>query len=81
MNKPMTDGERFLATMHYRPRDRSPICDFGFWPETIELWHAQGLPAWVTGGHDTTQTNQFFGMDVCTGGPGVGVGLCPAFPE
>ncbi|MCS7048119.1 MAG: uroporphyrinogen decarboxylase family protein [Verrucomicrobiae bacterium] len=79
MTMRMTDGERFLATMHYRPRDRCPMCDFGFWPETIELWHAQGLPAWVQGGHDTTYTNQFFGMDVCTGGPGLNVGLCPAF--
>jgi len=77
----MTDGERFLATMHYQPRDRSPICDFGFWPETIELWHAQGLPAWVTGGHDTTLTNQFFGMDLWAGGMWVNVGLYPAFEE
>jgi hypothetical protein len=42
---PMTDRERFIATMHYQPRDRAPICDFGFWPETIEEWHKQGLPA------------------------------------
>jgi hypothetical protein len=27
--------ERFLATMDYRPRDRSPICDFSFWEETL----------------------------------------------
>lgn len=76
----MTDRERFLATMYYRPRDRAPICDFGFWPETIEQWHAQGLPAWVTGGHDTTLTDRFFGMDRYHGGGGIGaVGLCPAF--
>lgn len=79
MSTIMTDGERFLATMHYQPRDRCPMCDFGFWPETIELWHAQGLPAWVQGGHDTTYTNQFFGVDVCMGGPVLDVGLCPAF--
>lgn len=76
---PMTDRERFLATMQYRPRDRSPICDFGFWPETIEIWHDQGLPASITGGHDTTSTNQFFGMDQYYGGLFPGVGLCPTF--
>ena len=31
----MNDRERFKATMHYQPRDRSPICDFGYWDETL----------------------------------------------
>src|SRR5688500_3373171 len=75
----MNDRERFNATMHYGPRDRAPICDFGFWPETIDEWHKQGLPASVGGGHDTTDTNTFFGMDSYAGGPGVNNGLCPAF--
>jgi hypothetical protein len=35
----MNDRERFLATMHYQPRDRSPIMDFTFWDETIVIWH------------------------------------------
>jgi uroporphyrinogen decarboxylase len=77
----MNDRQRFLATMHYQPRDRAPICDFGFWPETIELWHDQGLPDWVTGGHATARTNEFFGMDSYSGGPGVGVKLTPTFEE
>jgi uroporphyrinogen decarboxylase len=77
----MNDRQRFNATMHYQPRDRSPICDFGFWPECIEEWHKQGLPDWVTGGHDTTYTDQFFGMDKYSGGPQVRVGLCPGFEE
>jgi uroporphyrinogen decarboxylase len=76
----MTDRQRFLATMHYQPRDRSPICDFGFWPETIDAWHAQGLPAWVThGNYSSSQTGRFFGMDGYTGGPALNVGLCPGF--
>lgn len=77
---PMTDRERFVATMHYQQRDRCPICDFGFWPETVELWHSQGLPKSVGGGHDTTTTDQFFGMDSYWGsGPGGHVGLYPGF--
>src|SRR5688500_6629407 len=75
----MNDRQRFLATMHYQPRDRSPICDFGFWPETIEEWHKQGLPAWVGVGHRTDDTNSIFGMDTYAGGPVVGVGLVPGF--
>lgn len=75
----MNDRQRFNATMHYQPRDRSPICDFGFWPETIEEWHKQGLPAWVGGGHNTTTTNEFFGMDAYAGGISGDVYLNPTF--
>ena len=40
----MNNRQRFTATMHYQPRDRAPIADFGFWEETIPIWHEQGLP-------------------------------------
>lgn len=55
----MNDRERFLATMHYQPRDRSPIMDFTFWDETIVIWHEQGLPEYV----DRTNSDEYFGMD------------------
>ncbi len=45
--------------MHYQPRDRSPICDFSFWDETIETWYDQGLPRSV----DRTNSDEYFGMD------------------
>jgi uroporphyrinogen decarboxylase len=75
----MTDRERFIATMHYRPRDRAPICDFGFWPETISLWHAQGLPEHITFGYNDRYANEFFGMDLWSGGPFVSCDLLPPF--
>lgn len=77
----MTDRQRFLATMHYQPVDRGMICDFGFWPETIETWHAQGLPNHITyGNYDATHTDRFFGMDAYTGGgPTPHIGLFPDF--
>lgn len=62
----MTDRERFLATMRYQPRDRAPICDFGFWEETVEIWKGQGLPEHL----DENTASDFFGMDRygdCTG--------------
>lgn len=80
MIQPMTDRQRFLATMHYQPRDRCPICDFGFWEETIPAWHKQGLPEWVTYvGYNGVNTDKFFGMDTYAGGYSAPTGLCPEF--
>lgn len=75
----MTDRERFLATMHYQPRDRCPICDFSFWPETIDEWKQQGLPDWVGRNYDDESQSRFFGMDSYGGGPGAHNGLHPWF--
>ncbi len=44
----MNARERFAAVMHYQPRDRSPIMDFGFWDETLVIWQDQGYPAGPT---------------------------------
>ncbi len=55
----MNERQRFHATMRYQPRDRAPIYDFNFWPETLELWHEQGLPAHI----NRDNSDDFFGMD------------------
>jgi hypothetical protein len=55
----MNDRQRFLATMHYGPRDRVPVCDFSFWDETLEAWYEQGLPRSVT----RANSDDYFGMD------------------
>ncbi len=75
----MNDRQRFLATMHYQPRDRPPICDFSFWNETLPIWHEQGLPRWV----NRTNSDAFFGMDRLLNdcGAGISVDLSPAFEE
>lgn len=73
----MTDRERFLATMHYQARDRAPICDFGFWPETLDKWRLQGLPEVPSSGDRHNLASNFFGMDSYHGGPGVNVHTCP----
>jgi uroporphyrinogen decarboxylase len=39
----MNDRERSLAILDYKPYDRMPIVHFGFWNETLELWHEKGL--------------------------------------
>ncbi|MCO5296250.1 MAG: hypothetical protein M9921_05270 [Fimbriimonadaceae bacterium] len=73
----MNDRQRFLATMRYQTRDRVPICDFGFWSETIEVWKDQGLPEHWT---DTT-TSDFLGMDRFEGPVGIRDSLDPSFEE
>lgn len=44
----LTDRERFLRYMHFQPVDRIPLMEMGYWPETLERWHHEGLPPWVT---------------------------------
>lgn len=75
----MNDRQRFLATMRYQQRDRCPICDFGFWEETLVLWYDQGLPRWVDNPYDGIKSGEAFGMDRYCGGPGIGTSLCPGF--
>ena len=70
----MTDRERFLATMHYEPRDRCPVMDFGFWSETLDRWRTEGLPA-------DADPDLFFGMDAQWRSAPVDVGLRPLFEE
>jgi hypothetical protein len=74
----MNERQRFRATMHYEPRDRAPICDFGFWDETLVVWRDQGLPEWVT----ADNSDEFFGMDrLLLSVADVVVDLCPLFEE
>ncbi len=70
----MNDRDRFNATMHYGPRDRCPVMDFGFWPETLDRWRTEGMPAGV-------DPDRFFGMDAQWLGAPIEVGLHPPFEE
>ncbi|MBN1777727.1 MAG: hypothetical protein JW811_06350 [Clostridiales bacterium] len=38
----MNHRERVHAVLHYRPYDRMPLVSFGYWPETLTKWAAQG---------------------------------------
>jgi hypothetical protein len=72
---PMNARERFAATMHYQPRDRCPIMDFGFWEGLLENWEAEGYPP----GADP---DEFFGMDPQWITLPIATGLHPVFePE
>ncbi len=38
----MTHRQRALAILRYQPYDRLPILHFGFWPQTMAKWAAEG---------------------------------------
>jgi hypothetical protein len=103
MSAPSVDGGkafnarmRFEGTMRYTHRDRVPLLDFGYWPETIAAWYEQGLPRAV----NRTNIAEYFGLEpfeslvISSESPtlsgvsssrrdplGVWVGLVPPFPE
>jgi hypothetical protein len=73
----MNERERFYATMHYQPRDRGIIADFGFWDETLPVWHEQGLPRWV----NAETSSAFFGMDYYERHVNISADLVPLFEQ
>ncbi len=40
----MTERERFLNTLLYRPVDRRPLYLYPPWRDTLERWYGEGLP-------------------------------------
>jgi uroporphyrinogen decarboxylase len=73
----VNDRERFGNVMHYRPFDRCPIRDFGFWEETLLIWKQYGLPQSVKRGESA---DDFFGMDRAVSCGGI-TDLWPLFEE
>jgi hypothetical protein len=69
--------ERWLAALEYRAVDRLPDEEFGYWPETLARWRAEGLPDAV---RDDTTADRYFGFDWREVVP-VAMGLFPPFPE
>lgn len=41
---PLGDRERFKRVMNFESIDRVPHFEFGYWNETYDVWHQQGLP-------------------------------------
>ncbi len=53
----MNDRERFINTMRFKDIYRLPLVEWGYWVETIERWHKEGLPS------DISFPNEYFGHD------------------
>jgi uroporphyrinogen decarboxylase len=68
----MTHRERFNAAMQFQPVDRCPVWHIGQWDETLERWHAEGLP------EDVRDVREYLGYDY-RAGMGLNVDLDPPF--
>ena len=44
----MTSRERLCTTLRRQEPDRMPRCEQSFWPETLERWRQEGMPADAT---------------------------------
>lgn len=56
----MNPRERYLRAMRFEPVDRVPVMEMGFWDDTVERWHGEGLPGWVATFHDL---EDYLGLD------------------
>ena len=56
----MTQRERFLAYMSFQKVDRIPLMEMGVWDETLDRWHHEGLPPWVT---ELRHLEDYLGLD------------------
>lgn len=74
----MTTQERYYRIMHWQKPDRVPNMEFGYWDETIEKWHAQGLPAYVKTNQDVERYLGLEGVEIIPWLP-VKNGLFPRF--
>jgi hypothetical protein len=71
----MTHRERWVRTMHFQAVDHVPDEEFGWWENTLTLWHEQGLPREI----DTLPKGDvYFGFAPRRGVP-VHEGLLPGF--
>ncbi len=48
----LSHRERFLRTFEFKSVDRVPNYEFGYWKETIDRWHMEGLPIEVQSDKD-----------------------------
>ncbi|MCX7044861.1 MAG: hypothetical protein NTX50_05135 [Candidatus Sumerlaeota bacterium] len=72
----MTLRERWRRVMHYQTVDRLPNMEFGYWAETLPVWHGQGLPPEV---NDEASAYEYFGIENWRCAPVDVMGLRPVF--
>ncbi|MGQ9515422.1 MAG: uroporphyrinogen decarboxylase family protein [Thermoproteota archaeon] len=59
----MNHRERFLRTFHFKEVDRVPDYEFGYWAETIQRWHKEGLPQEIDSNRDVELYFKLEGFD------------------
>jgi hypothetical protein len=71
----MTLRERFRRTMQYQKVDRVPFFEFGYWEETLSIWHEQGLPKEID---NEWRAYEYFGIENWHTAP-INVGMSHGF--
>ncbi len=84
----MTNRERVVNLLHYRPVDRLPAIHFGYWIELVREWEEQGkIPKGLSDGHLKTpdmerELDKLIGWDCSWSNTyGTGCGLSPTFEQ
>jgi len=71
----MNARERYVRTFHFQPVDHVPDEEFGWWDDTLRIWHKQGLPKEIT---DNGKGDFYFGFAWKDWAP-VNLDLIPGF--
>jgi hypothetical protein len=84
----MTNRERALNILHFKPADRMPAVHFGYWGELLEEWAEQGkIPKDLAvdnwdGNEKDRELDRLIGWDFNWGGAqGANMGLYPRFED
>ena len=80
MLNPMTSRERFLRTLEFGPVDHVFNYELPLWGQTLDRWHAEGLP-WDVHVGDLMTGNEFFGFERVGYIPLQCVEMLPPFEE
>ena len=76
----MNHRERFLRVFQFKEVDRVPDYEFGYWAETIDRWHKEGLPLEKKTNRDVELYLGLEGWDCLEWLP-INTGLWPPPPE
>jgi uroporphyrinogen decarboxylase len=69
MRSNLTSRQRVKAAINFQKVDRLP-CDESLWPDTLDLWHTQGMPK-------DSEPVDYFGWDIC----GMALDCSPRFEQ
>lgn len=71
----MNDRERWNRVFHFQSVDHVPDQEFGYWKDTLAIWHRQGLPRAI---NTNGLADQYFGF-ARRENAGINVSLYPTF--
>lgn len=72
----LTHRERLLRVLEFKSVDRVPNYEFGYWDETLDRWHIEGLPLYVKTSRDVEKYLGLEGLESMEAVPVV-IGIWP----